>query len=152
MIRRLAGRTTITIAHRLSTIKNADCIYVMGDGIVLERGKHDELLDNEYGPYSRLVATQRLREAREDIDGVTEQSSKVIEGPADVEKMALVGVPLGRGNTHRSLPSETLERRKAQGPEKREKEYSTFYLFKRMGRINQDEWKSYLFGCLFAIG
>ena len=126
----------------------------MGDGIVLERGKHDELLSNEYGPYSRLVATQRLREAREDIDvdGVTEQTSKVIEGPIDVEKMALVGIPLGRGNTHRSLASENLERRKAQGPEKREKEYSTFYLFKRMGRINQDEWKNYLFGCLSAIG
>ncbi|KAF9230695.1 P-loop containing nucleoside triphosphate hydrolase protein, partial [Melanogaster broomeanus] len=33
-----AGRTTITIAHRLSTIKDADCIYVMGDGLVLEQG------------------------------------------------------------------------------------------------------------------
>jgi len=154
LIRRLAGRTTITIAHRLSTIKNADCIYVMGDGIVLERGKHDELLGNEYGPYSRLVAAQRLREAREgiDVDDVTEQSSKVIESPTDVEKMALDGIPLGRSNTHRSLTSEVLKQRKAQGPEKREKEYSMFYLFKQMGRINKDEWKSYLFGCLFAIG
>jgi ATP-binding cassette subfamily B (MDR/TAP) protein 1 len=152
LIHKLAGRTTITIAHRLSTIKNADCIYVMGDGVVLERGKHDELLGNEYGPYSRLVAAQRLREAGEgiDVDNVTEQSSKVIEGPADVEKMALDGIPLDRSNTHRSLASEILEQRRAQGPEKRE--YSMFYLFKRMGRINQDEWKSYLFGCLFAIG
>ncbi|KAF9242528.1 P-loop containing nucleoside triphosphate hydrolase protein [Melanogaster broomeanus] len=39
-----AGRTTITIAHRLSTIKDADCIYVMGDGIVLEQGTHAKLL------------------------------------------------------------------------------------------------------------
>ncbi|KAF9510735.1 hypothetical protein BS47DRAFT_1251322, partial [Hydnum rufescens UP504] len=38
------GRTTITIAHRLSTIKDAGCIYVMGDGLVLEQGTHDELL------------------------------------------------------------------------------------------------------------
>jgi ATP-binding cassette, subfamily B (MDR/TAP), member 1 len=154
LIRRLAGRTTITIAHRLSTTKNADCIYVVGDGLVLERGKHDELLGNEYGPYSRLVAAQGLREVQEgiDVDGVTEQSSKVIEGPSDVEKMALDGIPLGRSNTHRSLTSEIPKQRKAQDPEKREKEYSMFYLFKRMGRINKDEWKSYLFGCLFAIG
>ena len=124
----------------------------MGDGVLLERGKHDELLRNEYGPYSRLVAAQRLREACEgiDVDNVTEQSSKVIEGPTDVEKMVLDGIPLDRSNTHRSLASEILEQRRAKGPEKRE--YSMFYLFKRMGRINQDEWKSYVFGCLFAIG
>jgi ATP-binding cassette subfamily B (MDR/TAP) protein 1 len=141
------------IAHRLSTIKNADCIYVMSDGIVLEKGKHDELLGNEYGPYSRLVAAQRLREVQEDIDvnDGTRQCSKLIEVPAEVEKMALDGIPLGRSNTHRSLTSEVLEQRKARGLEKRE-EYSTFYLFKWMGRINKDEWKSYLFGCLFAIG
>ena len=126
----------------------------MGDGVVLERGKHNELLGNEHGPYSRLVAAQRLREAQEgiDVDDVTEQSSKVIEGPADVKKMALDGISPDRSSTHRSLTSEILEQRKVRGPEKREKEYSMFYLFKRMGRINKDEWKSYLFGCLFAIG
>jgi len=147
------GRTTITIAHRLSTIKDADCIYVMGEGAVLEMGKHDELLRDEDGPYSRLVAAQRLRETRDaiDLDDVIGQSSgtAVVEGPTDIEKAALEEIPLGRSTTSRSLASEILEQRKAQGPEK---EYSFFYLFKRMGRINKDEWKGYLFGCLFSIG
>ena len=49
------GRTTITIAHRLSTIKDADCIYVMGGGRVLERSMHNELLRDENVPYTRLV-------------------------------------------------------------------------------------------------
>ena len=38
------GRTTIAIAHRLSTIKDADCIYVMSQGRVLQQGNHDELM------------------------------------------------------------------------------------------------------------
>ena len=152
---KLAGRTTITIAHRLSTIKDADCIYVIGDGAVLERGKHDELLGNEDGPYARLVAAQRLREAREvaDIDDVIGQSSnKAVESHTDVEKATLEEIPLGRSNTHRSLASEILEQRKAQGSAEREKEYSMFYLFKRMGRINKGEWKNYLFGFMCSIG
>ena len=44
------GRTTITIAHRLSTIKDADCIFVMGDGLVLEQGTHSELLSAQGWP------------------------------------------------------------------------------------------------------
>ena len=118
-------------------------------------GKHDELLGNEAGPYSRLVAAQRLRETSDAIDlgdDIGQSSGIAFEGPTDIEKAAQEEIPLGRSNTHRSLASEILEQRQAQGPEKREKEYSMFYLFKRMGRINKDEWRSYLFGCLFAIG
>jgi subfamily B ATP-binding cassette protein MsbA len=40
----MQGRTTIAIAHRLSTIRDADCIYVLGRGRILQQGNHAELM------------------------------------------------------------------------------------------------------------
>jgi subfamily B ATP-binding cassette protein MsbA len=40
----MAGRTTIAIAHRLTTIRDADCIYVLGHGRILQHGNHDALM------------------------------------------------------------------------------------------------------------
>lgn len=54
------GRTTITIAHRLSTIKNADNIVVMKDGVIVEQGRHNQLLQNPHGVYAGLVTTQQI--------------------------------------------------------------------------------------------
>jgi ATP-binding cassette subfamily B (MDR/TAP) protein 1 len=53
------GRTTITIAHRLSTIQNADCIYVFQQGVIVEQGGHQELL-NKHGFYYAMVNAQSL--------------------------------------------------------------------------------------------
>ena len=46
-----SGRATIAVAHRLSTIRNANEILAMVDGAIVERGKHDELLEHQ-GVYS----------------------------------------------------------------------------------------------------
>lgn len=51
------GRTTLIIAHRLSTIKNADMIYVLRKGKVIESGTHEELLHLE-GSYKKMYETQ----------------------------------------------------------------------------------------------
>jgi ATP-binding cassette subfamily B protein len=51
------NRTTIAIAHRLSTIRNADCIYVMEYGRIIERGTHEELL-TKAGIYDGLWRVQ----------------------------------------------------------------------------------------------
>ena len=57
--RLMKTRTTIAIAHRLSTIKNADEICVLRDGVIVERGKHEELLKLN-GVYKRLNDMQSL--------------------------------------------------------------------------------------------
>ncbi len=54
----LKGRTTIVVAHRLSTIKNADLIFVIDNGTILERGTHEELLEINSGEYKKLYETQ----------------------------------------------------------------------------------------------
>ena len=54
----LAGRTVVLVAHRLSTIKDADLIYVLHKGRVVEEGTHRELLSAN-GLYSRIYRYQR---------------------------------------------------------------------------------------------
>lgn len=49
----MKGRTTFVIAHRLSTVKNSDCIMVLEQGNIIERGSHDDLIE-EKGKYYQL--------------------------------------------------------------------------------------------------
>jgi len=51
------NRTTIAIAHRLSTVRNADCIFVMDEGIVVESGQHEQLVELD-GVYASLWRVQ----------------------------------------------------------------------------------------------
>jgi len=53
----MRGRTSFVVAHRLSTIQGADCILVMRDGEIIERGTHAELLERD-GFYASLHAAQ----------------------------------------------------------------------------------------------
>lgn len=52
----MVNRTTVIVAHRLSTIKNADLIAVVKNGVIIEKGKHDTLINIKDGAYASLVA------------------------------------------------------------------------------------------------
>ena len=57
----MAGRTTFVIAHRLSTVRNSDCIMVLENGRIIERGPHDELIE-EKGRYYQLYTGNSISE------------------------------------------------------------------------------------------
>jgi ATP-binding cassette, subfamily B (MDR/TAP), member 1 len=145
-----AGRTTITIAHRLSTIKDADTIYVMGDGLVLEQGTHDELLSKSEGAYAKLVQTQKLRESAERTAAEGDETDSVDE-KKEMAKQAAEEVPLGRQNTSRSLASEILEKKNADKPKEKDEDLSLPRLFYRLALINREVWGRYGIGSIAAV-
>ena len=124
----------------------------MGDGLVLESGTHNDLIQGD-GAYARLVRAQKLREGRENTarvgsDDVSEDSGHTVKNDASEE------IPLGRKNTGRSLASEILEQKrqqmKASGQNEEREAYSLFYLFRRMSTLVRDQWRNYLIGAVFA--
>lgn len=62
----LKGRTTLMISHRISTIKDADIIYYLEDGTVVEQGTHEELLEKE-GRYSVMYNKQLIEQELAEI-------------------------------------------------------------------------------------
>ncbi len=60
----MTGRTTFVIAHRLSTVRNSDCIMVMEQGRIIERGTHDELIEKR-GKYYQLYTGNFAKQSGE---------------------------------------------------------------------------------------
>ena len=58
----MKGRTTFVIAHRLSTVRDADCIMVLEQGRIIERGTHDQLIEQQ-GRYYQLYTGNAAKSA-----------------------------------------------------------------------------------------
>lgn len=159
-----AGRTTITIAHRLSTIRDAHNIVVMSQGMIVEQGTHDELLEKR-GAYFNLVTAQNIaavneldaeeeaaineeeervliRKASSKAKEVGEDTGAFVEDPDDD-----IAARLNRSSTQKSASSMALAARK----KKTETKYSLWTLIKLIASFNRKEWKLMVVGLFFSI-
>ncbi|KAF8945465.1 Multidrug resistance protein 1 [Haplosporangium gracile] len=118
------GRSTIVIAHRLSTIMNADLIYVMDRGVVLESGTHESLMALG-GTYTEFVAKQQLKTGGTDIEAPEQTADP--NSIADAEPKAHIvidekvnpeGAHTGRrmNNLLRRMSSHHSDKSAAKGP------------------------------------
>lgn len=132
------GRTCVTIAHRLSTVKDADAIYVMADGAVLEHGTHNELLADSGSMYSQLVEAQKLRDNKD-------SSGKALtaEDPHTAGGVLNSAAP----------SSDDLEKQILQTPQfsQERRPQGLFELFVKLAKLNRESWRKYMIGAAFAM-
>ncbi|XP_053528768.1 ATP-dependent translocase ABCB1 isoform X2 [Artibeus jamaicensis] len=141
------GRTTIVIAHRLSTIRNADVIAGFDDGVIVEKGTHEELM-KEKGVYFKLVTMQtkgneiKLENAAGDSKSETDASEV---SPRD-SGSSLIRRRSSRRNIHAT-----------QGQEEKLSEKKDLAEnippvgFWRIMKLNASEWPYFVVGIICAI-
>lgn len=74
----MVGRTAFVIAHRLSTIKNADQILVLNDGVIAERGTHDELMAKGGLYYDLYTMSAKVTEAEDSVEDKRKRDSELV--------------------------------------------------------------------------
>ena len=83
--------TVLIVAHRLSTVRNADTIFVMDEGRVVEEGQHSQLVEKPDGAYAALV--RRQMEAQQKLNETDGRSEAKTEGTRGLSAQASTGSP-----------------------------------------------------------
>ncbi|XP_065930084.1 ATP-dependent translocase ABCB1 isoform X2 [Magallana gigas] len=150
-----AGRTTIVVAHRLSTIKTADKIAGFQEGVIVENGTHEQLMEKG-GVYHTLVTNQT-----QDVDEEGLQDDEEEELIAEfIQDKKTVDRQLSRQTSHQAksplktqlsvdkVPTTT----DAKEGKKEDSEEPPPVSIAKVLKMNAKEWPYIMFGCLAAIG
>ncbi|XP_058581189.1 ATP-dependent translocase ABCB1 isoform X2 [Neofelis nebulosa] len=141
------GRTTIVVAHRLSTIRNADVIAGFDDGVIVEKGNHDELMKEE-GIYFKLVTMQTRGNEIELENAVYESISEIdaLEMSPKDSGSSLIR----RRSTRKSIHASQGQDRKL-GTKENLDEHVPPVSFWRILKLNITEWPYFVVGIFCAI-
>ncbi|CAF1214538.1 unnamed protein product [Adineta steineri] len=129
------NRTTIVIAHRLTTIQNADYIYVLDKGNVIEEGTHETLLAKEGGKYQTMVKMQQSEKTINTQDGLM----NIAKAAAEDEEQLLERV-------RQLSESEAIDTNRRASMSAKGKS-----VFLRLMKMNSPEWVFILIGCLACL-
>ncbi|XP_069504348.1 ATP-dependent translocase ABCB1-like [Ambystoma mexicanum] len=156
-----AGRTTIVIAHRLSTVRTADVIAGFHNGVVVEQGSHNDLM-NRRGVYYALVMQQSHKQENEyedteneyeyTDDDVDEDINELYEAMPDIsdtaEKAAIRSGSVRRRSSRRLSRKKSSTRRSIKKAKKEEEEAEPLPTvpFSRLLALNKPEW------CFIILG
>ncbi|XP_006170546.3 multidrug resistance protein 1 [Tupaia chinensis] len=141
------GRTTIVIAHRLSTVRNADVIAGFDDGVIVEKGSHEELM-KEKGIYFKLVTMQT-------VGSEIELECMTVESKSETDAIEMS--PKDSGS---SLIRRRSSRRSVRGSQNQDRNLTTKEAedenvppvsFWRILKMNLTEWPYFLVGIFCAI-
>ncbi|CAF1243450.1 unnamed protein product [Adineta steineri] len=127
------NRTTIVIAHRLTTIQNADYIYVLDKGSVIEEGTHETLLAKEGGKYQTMVKMQQSIKTIDTQDELINMAKATVEDEEQICTSLLSESEATDINQRASIST----RKKS--------------VFLRLLKMNSPEWMFILIGCLACL-
>ncbi|XP_054420071.1 ATP-dependent translocase ABCB1 [Pteronotus mesoamericanus] len=141
------GRTTIVIAHRLSTIRNADVIAGFDDGVIVEKGTHEELM-KEKGIYFKLVTMQTKGNEIELENEISESKSEMdaLEMSPNDSGSSLIR----RKSTRKSIHATQGQDRKLSKQEGLDESVPPVS-FWRIMKLNATEWPYFVVGIFCAI-
>uniref|UniRef100_A0A8C9QQL5 ATP binding cassette subfamily B member 1 n=1 Tax=Spermophilus dauricus TaxID=99837 RepID=A0A8C9QQL5_SPEDA len=142
------GRTTIVVAHRLSTVRNADVIAGFDDGVIVEKGNHDELM-KEKGVYFKLVTMQTG-------GNEIELENEVDESKIDIDVFHMPSKDSGSSIIRRKSTLKSIHG--PQGQDKKEvsvpgllDENVPLVSFWRILKLNLTEWPYFVVGVFCSI-
>ncbi|XP_055974168.1 ATP-dependent translocase ABCB1 [Sorex fumeus] len=138
------GRTTIVIAHRLSTVRNADVIAGFENGVIVERGNHEELMKVE-GIYYKLV-TMQTKGNEIELESSVEESSEILQNSSKDLASSLTRRKSTRGSTRASSNQDGKLSTKETVDES-----VPPVSFWRILKLNQTEWPYFVVGVICAI-
>ncbi|UJR18570.1 hypothetical protein I4U23_005477 [Adineta vaga] len=129
------GRTTIVIAHRLTTIQNANYVYVLDNGGVIEQGTHNTLMTKEGGKYQDMVKRQQIGRINATKDDTLNMEKVIEEDKEQILERSRLFSDSRAVNTDHKNP--TLSSRQS--------------IFTRVLSMNSPEWITILIGCIACL-